>query len=96
MHSAHWIDSVSAELNLMMLCMLVLLGGANLGMCVLLWSRQGALSERITRVEVHQQAALTNQEVRTIHERISAIEGRQDTTVRMLQTIQDHLLESDS
>lgn len=80
----------------MMLSVLVLIGGANLGMCVLLWSRQGALSERITRVEVQQQTALTNQEVRQIHERISAIEGRQETTVRMLHTIQDHLLETDS
>lgn len=58
------------------------------------WLRTGGLAERVTRLEAKQEHALTHAEVRAIFERLSSIEGQIQTTKQLMQTVQNHLLET--
>lgn len=80
----------------------IFLGAANLLVLFLLWrhidKRDAAhadLSNRVTRVEANQANALTAQQVHSIYADIAEIKGRVATSVDMMKTIQEHLLERD-
>ncbi|CAD7351595.1 hypothetical protein GGR74_002414 [Xanthomonas arboricola] len=68
-------------------------GNLLLGM-VMVWRHSG-LAERVARLEIYQQANLTHAETRQIYERLSSIEGQVQATNRVMQTVQEHLLEND-
>ena len=78
------------------LIMVAVLGVANLLFAVLTWLRHDGLASRVQRLEVLQQnAAMTHPEARQIYERLASIEGQIQTTNRLMQTVQEHLLEND-
>lgn len=58
-------------------------------------TRFGLLEGRVTKLEAYQQQNLTHAETRAIYERLAGIEGQIQTTNRLMQTVQEHLLESD-
>ncbi|WP_411832311.1 hypothetical protein [Pseudoxanthomonas mexicana] len=67
----------------------------NVGIGMVLWWRHVGLVARVTRLEVYQEQNLTHAETRQIYERLSSIEGQIQTTNRLMQTVQEHLLEND-
>lgn len=78
------------------LIVLAVLGLANLIVGIMAWKRYGDLAYRVQRLEVLQQnAAMTHPEARQIYERLASIEGQIQTTNRLMQTVQEHLLEND-
>lgn len=85
-------NSDTTQLLLVLTLVVVL---ANLLIAFLSWWRHDGLVSRVTRLEVQQAHALTAVECRQIHERLANIEGRVTTTNQVMQTIQEHLLESD-
>lgn len=85
-----------SELILPLLVLLLVVALGNLAVAVLLWWRHIGLVSRVTRLEVYQETNLTHAESRQIHERLSSMEGQILTTNRLLQTVQEHLLENDS
>lgn len=78
------------------LLILVILTIVNLIVTIMAWWRHDGLSSRVQRLEVLQQnAAMTHLEARQIYERLASIEGQNQTTNRLLQTVQEHLLENE-
>ncbi|MGH8040348.1 MAG: hypothetical protein ACREPD_21745 [Stenotrophomonas sp.] len=77
------------------LILLLAVGLANLLIGVLLWWRHVSLVARVTRLEVYREQALTHTDVRLVYERLSSMEGQVQTTNRLLQTVQQHLLENE-
>lgn len=77
------------------LVLLLAIGVANLLIGVLLWWRHVGLVARVTRLEVYREQALTHTDVRQVYERLSSMEGQLQTTNRLLQTVQQHLLENE-
>ncbi|WP_164273433.1 hypothetical protein [Stenotrophomonas sp. B1-1] len=77
------------------LILLLAIGLANLLIGVLLWWRHVGLVARVTRLEVYREQALTHTDVRQVYERLSSMEGQLQTTNRLLQTVQQHLLENE-
>lgn len=78
---------------LLALVLLVVL--ANLIVCIAQWWRHDNLTSRVTKLEAHREASLSHTEVRGLYERLSSIEGQIQTTNRLMQTVQEHLLEND-
>lgn len=79
-----------------LLILLVVLIAAVLIIQVLSWLRHDGLASRVQRLEVLQQnAAMTHPEARQIYERLASIEGQVQTTNRLMQTVQKHLLENE-
>lgn len=56
------------------------------------WWRNDNLAQRVATLEAHR---LSTDQVLGIYNRLGTIEGRLETTVKMMQTIQEHLLEND-
>lgn len=83
------------ELIMPALGMLLMLSAANLCVGAVIWWRHIGLVSRVTRLEVYQEQNLTHAETRQIYERLSSIEGQIQTTNRLMQTVQEHLLETD-
>lgn len=83
------------DLVIPLLVLVLVVAGANLLVGMILAWRHAGLAERVSRLEVYQQANLTHAETRAIYERLSLIEGQTATTQTMLRTVQDHLLEKD-
>lgn len=77
------------------LILLLAIGLANLLIGFLLWWRHVGLVARVTRLEVYREQALTHTDVRQVYERLSSMEGQIQTTNRLLQTVQQHLLENE-
>lgn len=75
-----------------LLIVLVAFSALQLALVVALWRGNYALRERVSRLEALQ---LSHQEIRGIYDRLGTIEGRMTTTVQMMQSIQEHLLEND-
>ena len=78
------------------------LGIANLLGLLLLWrhidKRDTAhtdLASRVTRIEANQANGLTAQQIHAIYADVAEIKGRLATSVDMMKTIQEHLLERD-
>lgn len=78
---------------LLMLVLITVL--ANLALGIVLWWRQASLGARVARLEVYREHAISQVETRQIYERLASIEGQIQTTNRLMQTVQQHLLESD-
>lgn len=76
---------------ILLLCVNVLMLGALLAV----WRTCNGHGNRLTRLEAQQGNQLTAAEVRAMFERLANIEGRLEASTRMMQTIQDHLLEND-
>lgn len=76
-----------------MLLMLVAMVALNLVVAFASWWRHDGLASRVTRIEERQAHALTAKECREIYEALAGIEGRLDVTNRLMNTIQEHLLE---
>lgn len=85
-----------SDLIVVLLVLVLLVSLVNLGIGMLLWWRHVGLVARVTRLEVYQEQNLTHAETRAIYERLSSIEGQVQTTNRLMQTVQEHLLENDS
>lgn len=93
------------DLVMPVLSVLLTLSAANLCLASVMWWRHYGLASRvaqlegmasrITRLEVYQEQNLTHAETRQIYERLSSIEGQIQTTNRLMQTVQEHLLEND-
>lgn len=81
-------------LPLVLVALLVLVGGCLAGL-VLLWWRHIGLTARVTRLEVRGESALTHDELRRLYERLGGIEGQVAASNRMMQTVQEHLMERD-
>ena len=78
---------------LLVVVLVLAAGNLLLGM-VMVWRHSG-LAKRVARLEIYQQANLTHAETRQIYERLSSIEGQVQATNRVMQTVQEHLLEND-
>lgn len=81
------------QIILLVAVLLVVL--ANLVIVLVLWWRHEALSVRVAKLEAHRESALTHAEVRSLYDRLATIEGQNQTMTRLLQTVQEHLLEND-
>lgn len=77
---------------LIVIALLVLL---NLLVAIASWWRHDGLAARVTRIEAAQSGALSPSEVRDLFKSISHLDGRVDTAVKIMQSIQEHLLERD-
>jgi hypothetical protein len=84
-----------SDLIVVLLILVLVVCLLNLGVVMLLWWRHVGLVARVTRLEVYQEQNLTHAETREIYERLSSIEGQVQTTNRLMQTVQEHLLEND-
>jgi len=78
-----------------LLVVVLVISLANLLIGFLLWWRHVGLVARVTRLEVYREQALTHTDVRQVYERLSSMEGQIQTTNRLLQTVQQHLLENE-
>ncbi|WP_459062131.1 hypothetical protein [Stenotrophomonas sp. PSU-St15] len=78
--------------------MLVLVAGLvalNLLVGVVLWWRHSGLADRVTKLEVQHAHHLTHKETGELFDRIARLEGMAAATNRMLETVQEHLMEKD-
>lgn len=90
------------EMVLPLLVLLLVLAMGNFLVGMFLWwrhsgleGRVAGLEGRVARLEVYQESNLTHAESRSVFERLSSLEGQVQTTNRMLQTVQERLLEND-
>jgi hypothetical protein len=58
-------------------------------------TRFSVMEARVSKLEAYQMQNLTHAETRQIYERLSSIEGQVHTTNRVMQTVQEFLLEND-
>lgn len=86
---------MNGELIVGLLVGLLLIGLLNLCGLAVLWWRLIGLVARVTKLEAYQTLNLTHAETRAIYERLASIEGQVQTTNRLMQTVQQHLLESE-
>lgn len=86
---------MSLETILVVLLLVVALLLANLLVVVMLWRRHDEMSARVIHVEARLSNALSHVEVRQLFERMSSLDGQMQTISRLMQTVQEHLLESD-
>lgn len=84
-----------SQLMIPVLVALLVLVGVALGGLMLLWWRHIGLTARVTRMEVRGESGLTHEELRKLYERLAGIEGQLASNNRMMQTVQEHLLERD-
>ncbi|RPE81833.1 hypothetical protein [Vulcaniibacterium tengchongense] len=87
--------AIDATAPYALLLVLLLLATGNLSVGLLLWWRQNGIAVRVAKLEAFREAGLTHAEIREIYERLSSIEGQIGTTNRLMQTMQEHLLEND-